>query len=128
LISCFHTYAKSLYVTGTPSLQTACFLIFTAIVWGFFLMMLALWARSGTNEKSGFWMYSPRYCVPTVQDVHVLLHPLRKPFKHGGSCSAPNTTCPPFLGLADVLAEPPPTNTAATSATSAIAAKPNRCM
>src|SRR5919201_149905 len=41
--------------------------------------------------------------MPAVHDVHVLLHPSRKPLRQGGSCSAPKTTEP-----ADAWLDAPP--------------------
>src|SRR3989442_1104201 len=129
LICACQVKTKSLTVTGVPSFHTAFFLIVTVSAnFGFVVTFASAAAMSGTIEKSGFSMYSPLNAVPAVHDVQVLLHPSRKPFRHGGSCSAPKTTVPPFFGVTELLAEPPPTNTAAARAARARAAKPNRCI
>src|SRR5262245_42125032 len=84
---------RSSEVTGLPSLHLAFLLSVTWTVNGRVFTTFPF-AMYGAVVKWGFTMYGLASAIPAVHAVHVLLHPSRKPFRHGGSCSAPKTTVP----------------------------------
>ena len=85
---------RSFALTALPSLHFAFFLTLTVSVNGLLVILAGPAAMYGTSVKFGFSMYRLASAMPAVHEVHVLLQPARKPFRHGGSCSAPNVIDP----------------------------------
>src|SRR5438876_2450198 len=69
--------------TCLPSLHFAFLFSVTRTVNGFLLRTLAL-PMYGLMLKSGLTMSGLARAMPAVHEVHVLLQPEVKPFKHGG--------------------------------------------
>src|SRR6266536_4982363 len=79
--------------TCFPSLHFAFFESVTRTVNGFLLRTFAV-PMYGLMLKSGLTMSGLASAMPAVHEVHVLLQPPVKTFKHGGSCSAPKVIDP----------------------------------
>src|ERR1700694_3913638 len=97
-----HVKIRSSAVTCFPSLHFAFLLSVTSTVNGLLLTTFTS-PMYGRIVKSGFRISGLARAMPAVHEVHVLLQPDVKPFRQGGSCSAPKVTDP-----ADAFLDAPP--------------------